>query len=436
MAEHKLAAGLALIDGLKNLGQGLGYFTQGEHPIKDKGSNPPAVDVAWKADEAQPVPLLIFEVESVAGNAMANNAVKVFAQPREKFEKPLFFFHVVLKSGDDNSPIENLKLQYGAANYGLYRIDHNELDLLIRDILSQHRRHQRAIDLLRLYEDLHHEAWQGIDLDGVFECVQALGFQTNYLSSYALLARHNQLFEKRFLQYLLTWEESNSDGKAGEYETYFGQTWSKPIHLALLAQGFGDGKNSFLERLRHWQERSSYMSQIGPHFGLAQDYDQFVLGISPSYFALVAAVWGNSSDARSYISDQVEIIMKAVLEAPDRVSCFISVWLLHITAGIKSDRTYEFVRAFLNEHGGVSTKCLYRPRFLIALDDETEWDEDLKEAAILVPDRNEFVKMVLNNYPAPPTASDAISLGVDALIQPEYTDGFADRTIALLVPRG
>jgi hypothetical protein len=205
--------------------------------------------------------------------------------------------------------------------------------------------------------------------------------------------------------------------------------------LALLAREFGDEKNRFLDSLRHWQERSTNYSMIGPHFGLSQDYDEFVLGISPALFALIAAVWGGSSRARDYIADQVGIILKAVLEAPNRVSFFTSIWLLHITAGASNDHAYEFTRSFINQHGGVSAKCLYRPRFLFALDEETEWDEDFKEAAVLVPDRNQFIKEVLQNYPAAPTASEAISLGIDVLVEPEYTGGFAERTVAALVPR-
>ena len=62
MAEHKLAPGRALIDGLKDLGQGLGYYAEGVHPVKEGSVNSPAVDVAWKADKEQPFPLMIFEV--------------------------------------------------------------------------------------------------------------------------------------------------------------------------------------------------------------------------------------------------------------------------------------------------------------------------------------------------------------------------------------
>jgi hypothetical protein len=435
MAEHKLGPGRTLIDGLEVLGRGLGYYAKREHPVEKQSANPPAVDVAWKADEQQEFPLMIFEVESVAGNTMANNAIKVFGQSTEAFEKPLFFFHAVLSSGSDTSRIDTLKHHYGANNYRLYRLDHDETNSLVKDILSQHRRLNRKIDLVKLRELLSSEAWVQVNIDAIFEHVEKLQYQADYLGSYALLTQRDELFKKRFFNRLLAQEESMPRKEDAGYKTFIGQSWAKPVHLALLAHTFGDDKNRFLETLRNWQERSFTSSMIGPHFGLSRDYDEFVLGISPSLFALIAAVWGGSSSARDYIADQLEIILKAVSGVPDRVSFFAGIWLLHVAAGASNDRVYEFTRSFINRHGGVSAKCLYHPRFLIALDEETEWDEDFKEAAILVPDRTQFIKQVLQNYPATPTASDAASLGIDILVEPEYTDGFAERTVAMLVPR-
>jgi hypothetical protein len=435
MAEHKLGPGRTLIDGLEVLGRGLGYYAKREHPVEKQSANPPAVDVAWKADEQQEFPLMIFEVESVAGNTMANNVVKVFGQPTEAFEKPLFFFHAILSSGSDTSRIDTLKHHYGENNYRLYRLDHDETNSLVKDILSQHRRLNRTIDLMKLRELLANEAWLKVNVNSIFEHVERLQYQADYLGSYALLTRRDELFKKRFFNRLLAQEESLPRNEDAGYKTFIGQSWARPVHLALLARKFGDEKNRFLDNLRHWQERSANYSMIGPHFGLSQDYDEFVLGISPALFALIAAVWGGSSRARDYIADQVGIILKAILEAPNRVSFFTSIWLLHIAAGASNDHAYEFTRSFINQHGGVSAKCLYRPRFLFALDEETEWDEDFKEAVVLVPDRNQFIKEVLQNYPAAPTASEAISLGVDVLIEPEYTDCFAERTVAALVPR-
>src|SRR5579872_6357089 len=126
MPEHKLQPGRTLIDGIVALGRGLGYYVRPESPVRKTGQNPPAVDVAWMSDEVQEFPLMIFEVETSAGNTIANNPLKVFGQPTDQFEKPLFFFHAIIESGTETSRIDTLRFAYGSNNYRLYRLDHDE----------------------------------------------------------------------------------------------------------------------------------------------------------------------------------------------------------------------------------------------------------------------------------------------------------------------
>jgi len=60
------------------LGRALDYFVESEKSVVFHQNNPPAVDIAWLAEEGQKFPLMIFEVESKATNSIANNVVKVF----------------------------------------------------------------------------------------------------------------------------------------------------------------------------------------------------------------------------------------------------------------------------------------------------------------------------------------------------------------------
>src|SRR5436190_103811 len=117
MSEHKLQQARQVIENLSALGKGLGYFVQCEQPVLKHKHSPPAVDVAWKKYETQDFPLMIFEVESSAGNTIANNALKVFSQANQDFEKPLFFFHLVVHAGKNTSRIDALQRQYGTNNY-------------------------------------------------------------------------------------------------------------------------------------------------------------------------------------------------------------------------------------------------------------------------------------------------------------------------------
>ena len=91
MPQHKLEAGKQIIQAVAQLGRALGYAVRTEMPVEQR-PRPPAVDVAWFADDEQRYPLMIFEVESAATNAMANNPAKVFGQPSDQFERPLFSF--------------------------------------------------------------------------------------------------------------------------------------------------------------------------------------------------------------------------------------------------------------------------------------------------------------------------------------------------------
>lgn len=80
MPKHKLSAGKEVIDVLCSLGRALEYVASAEHPVA-RTARPPAVDVAWLRDDESRYPLMIFEVETSASNAMSNNPTKVFGQP-------------------------------------------------------------------------------------------------------------------------------------------------------------------------------------------------------------------------------------------------------------------------------------------------------------------------------------------------------------------
>ena len=99
MTQHSLNDGKQIIEGLTALGRALGYSVETELPIEKDKKNPQAVDVAWLSEKGQEFPLMIFEVESKITNAAANNPLKVFGKSNQSFEKPLFFFHVMVSAG-------------------------------------------------------------------------------------------------------------------------------------------------------------------------------------------------------------------------------------------------------------------------------------------------------------------------------------------------
>ena len=155
MPRHSLHTGIEIIDGLMRLGVALGYVAETERPVERGRPSPPAVDVAWMRGEGQNYPLMIFEVESRATNSAANNPLKVYGQPTDQFEKPLFFFHIFVTAGPETTRIENLRYHYGSYNYRAYKLDEGGGGNLLKDILSQHRRLFRQLSLSLLLNELN-----------------------------------------------------------------------------------------------------------------------------------------------------------------------------------------------------------------------------------------------------------------------------------------
>lgn len=118
MPEHKLKVGIDFIDGISQLGLILGYFVEIEKPIDSTKLISTAVDVAWFNGEKQKFPLFIFEIESSPTNSMTYNPMKVFSKKNETFEKPLFFFQIVLKGGQESSRIDDLVQEFGRLTIG------------------------------------------------------------------------------------------------------------------------------------------------------------------------------------------------------------------------------------------------------------------------------------------------------------------------------
>ena len=398
MGRHILKQGKEMISGILNLGKSLGYVVKEEFPLEKKFGNPPAVDAAWLSDEDHDFPLMIFEIESKVTSSIANNPVKVFGQPNENFEKPLFFFHILLEGTKESSKIENLQRLFGLYNYRTYDLskDH-EVTRLIIDIISQHRRLYRKLDLEALIETLSHDIWRSADIEKILISVEAHRFTANYLRTYASFSIHDPDFIKHYLRFLELHVQSHPKKIIPQYYgTYWGDMWSDPIHCGILIHSFPDKSAEYLERLRNWQEKSTYLTMIGPHFRLSRDYDEFILGLAPPFWAFLAALMKKYSEGIEYIADQCQIILEDLKNSPPTISFFTALWLLHIASSISSNKHFEFARSLINEKGGISEVFLYEPPNSIPLegDNDTEsdrkWNKELQESPVNVPDIEEF----------------------------------------------
>jgi hypothetical protein len=390
MPEHTKELGKQVINAIEDLGKALGYYVHSEFPVEQR-ARPPAVDVAWFADEVeQKYPLMIFEVESLASNAMANNPTRVFGQASKEFERPLFFFHLVIKSGKESTRVENLQRVFGAHNYRIYRLDDGFATSFVKDVLSQHRRIRRDIDLLITMSVLFDYDCLPADKEAILLHAIDLGLYGSHLSNLAWLSQKYSGAKKLFLNHLRR-ETSRKIPKRLDtgYDSWLGSNWSTPIHLGLLHTSFPEDRARILNQLKWWQEQSSFMSQIGPHFGLSYDYDRFILGWSAGLWAIVAALMIEESFAIKYIVEQILLVLKKINYGDTTDWIHNATWGLFISATLDDATFFEKIRQPINEKGGLPTKLFTSPMVFVDEEDE-DWNELLSSPKQLIPRHSSF----------------------------------------------
>ena len=333
MPEHKLKKGIDFINGIKDLGKLLGYHVELEKPVSPEKDNSPAVDIAWYKEEHQKFPLFIFEIESSASNGMTYNPLKVFSKKNEQFEKPLFFFQIVLKGGQDSSRVEDLKNQFGNYNYRIYRTSESEDKKLILDVLDQHRRLTQELDIINLANYLNGAKWIEIDIDEVTNHIVSLEFEKNsgdLLSSFVFLSSMDKVFIPQTLSLL---ENIHIDFFSNlnriNYKTYLGNSWCFPIHLGMIYCSIDDlyKREKIINQLKYWQEKNSYMTMIGPHFGLSHDYDEFLIWGAGGLFGLLSFLFYDNDEIRVYFAKE---LYKIIDKSKEEYKIINLLWILHI----------------------------------------------------------------------------------------------------------
>lgn len=430
MPAHTLEAGKQIIEGLFRLGEALGYSVAKELPVEKGKKYPAAVDVAWLSEEGQEFPLMIFEVESKVTNAIANNPTKVFAKPNQSFEKPLFFFHVMVTGGKETSRVEDLRRLFGTHNYRAYELAGGKTAELVKDIFSQHRRLTNKLDLINVINVLQSDPWDTLNLLEILQHIETIGFERGagtFLPRYAALSKADIRFHEHFIRYLSARELAQP--YVVEYDAYsdsfIGQFWATPINLGLLLLSTDDQdkKRFFFEKLIDWQEKSSYLSQIGPHLHLSRDYTMSIVGVAASYWGLIAILMHDLPEAVKYIANQCRALLAALESWASEYSFFTALWLLHISASSESALDcYEYARSFINDRGGISEELLYQPVGFIDIEEfakgyDPNWLAIANSSPLPVLSAEDFknalaIRRLSSNFPH----SEIISLALDSLL--------------------
>jgi len=342
-----------MIARLTGLGRALGYFVIPEWPIHGSSSGA-AVDVAWFLDAADKFPMMIFEVESSPSTGMVNNAVKVFSKPVETLLKPLFYFHLVLSGTVDSERVDNLRQLFGTHNYRVYTPSKEQQSAALLDILSQHRRIRSQIDLSAVISELCSGGWDKSAVEPTLRALRHLDFRASYLQTYARGATLDSTLKQQFIEALA---ETIFGSKPlpfsdVQYERpFYWAHWELPIHLGILATNLPDKRADCFHHLREWQLHSYHISQIGPHWGLSRDYDECVALASASFWALVAALFCNTVEARKFIAEQMKPVFMAVKNHDRAVAVFHAIWLFHVAGGCGLEELATDAFSLMQLHG-------------------------------------------------------------------------------------
>jgi len=366
MPDHKLKSGIDFIDGINQLGLILDYCVQMEKPVDSAKLTSPAIDVAWFKGENQKFPLFIFEIESSATNSMTYNPMKVFSKKNENFEKPLFFFQIVLEGGQESSRIDDLVQTYGTYNYRIYRVSLNESQNFLHDIIAQHRRIAQNLDITNLIKFLFISKWIDFDLKLLTNHIESLDFEKEWLlNCYISLSSHFTEFIPIASEYLRKIHtDIYSHQNKIRYHTYLGNQWYFPIHLGIIYSSTDDlyFKEKAVKQLIYWQENNSYMTMIGPHFGLNQDYDEFLIWGAGGLFGLLSSLFVDNINLRLYFATQLKKIiynLKPDFKIPNLL------WMLHIIPpNDRSKSIFGFITKEIKSIGSFSVDSLQNPPFL------------------------------------------------------------------------
>jgi hypothetical protein len=354
MPEHKLVLGKKIIQLLTDVGKILGYCVKQEYNIKHVDNkiteNQSAVDLTWFLDKEQIFPLFIFEIESTATNSMTFNPMKVFSQSTDKFEKPLFLFQLVITGGDNSSRVEALKNEYGKHNYRIYLISSSGFLPVLKDIISQHRRLSLSLRIKKLLLLMIDYSFNDNDISNLCEFIEGLNFIKSIqdlLPTYCDLYLIKKIFLKIYNNYLSKEIHNEENGyKIARYETYFGLQWSFPIHKGILAYN----SSNICEKEKHfndfckWQENYSYLSMIGPHFGLNYDYDQFIIWFSGGILCLLSILFKDIISSTKYFCE----LLKSIIIKTKPPYSFLNLIILFHMANLNKDNL-EYKNFVLSE---------------------------------------------------------------------------------------
>jgi hypothetical protein len=188
----------------------------------------------------------------------------------------------------------------------------------------------------------------------------------NYLGELSVLSVGNLKLRPILLERLRE-KHIEGTGYPGSYGTYLGQHFAAILEVTLLV-GEGvvpDEQGAYL--LNAWQEASGLgLRQIGSYFGLNRDYDQFIVGAAPLFFAVAAVLCRNRWQTKAWITQELDVLIQGEDDAGVQIpyTTAARIWLLHLAASTLRDLSsipggshnveYELVQVFQRARTSIS----------------------------------------------------------------------------------
>lgn len=392
MGKHSTDISIELFAFLIELGKVLEYHTETEFPMSENAFGGQAIDIAWFNEKGNKFPLFIFEIESTSNNSIANNPTKVFGKDSKIFEKPLFFFHVIIDGAENSEKYKDLIGLFGKYNYDIFRINNGEVENLLLKIIAQHRRIHNHVDLYNIIRIIYNsdEIKSKIDFERILSNFEELIHEDQYYrlgQEYVNIASRENSFHEQYYKFLNRIFLSNSLPILS-YESYFASISSEFVNLGILYSKFGKTMNDvdFLILINDAQKTESF-KKIEYLPGLNRDYDIFIHDYVLFYIALTFFLFKGNINVQRYILDIALGIIRKLHSRVDFVFEHHVSWGLLMTASSEAfSEDFEELKILVNDNNGIFDSILYCPTFMNV-------HQKLPESKlIVVPNQSEYIE--------------------------------------------
>lgn len=398
MGKHTTAISLSLFNFLKDLGNGLDYYVEIEFPMSENSFGSQAIDIAWFNEQGNKFPLFIFEIESTSNNSIPNNPTKVFGKDSKKFEKPLFFFHIIIEGAEDSEKYSDLLGNFGRFNYDIFRINNGETEKLLLKIISQHRRIHNEVNLLYILKLINEtkEITSEIQFESFLKNLELLIHENQYYrigQVYADFASFDKSFQVQYVNFI---RRTYLEKKLAylSYESYSVSIVSEFINLGILYSTFGKDLTDidFVSLLVETQKTETF-KKIEYLPGLNYDYDVFIQDYVSFYIALTFFLFEGNLKAQKYVIEIAIIIIRKMNVTKEFIFEHHLSWgLLMAASNIEFSEYYKELKNLINSRNGILNTILFCPTFFN--DHQSLPDSKL----ILVPDRNKYLEIFQQEF--------------------------------------